>query len=122
MIKKYLFIRETGADSPTSGTPVLIGVASEEQIKEWKEKYKEGIYGVVSDGHIAYFRNPNRTDMNIAMSKASSDAALDMYEQFAKITKIGGSEELLTNDTMFLGLLFHFKNKMDGKKGQLVNL
>ena len=123
MIRKYLFIRNADAHNNGGETrALLIGVASEEQIKEWKEKYKGGIYCVENSGYIAYFQNPTRQHMNIAMSKASADAALDMYEMLAKLTKIGGAEEILTDDAMFFGLTSDLKTKMDGKRGILKNL
>ena len=123
MIKKYLFIRTADADGGGGGTTaLLIGEASPEQIKEWKEKYKGGIYQVANGGYVAYFQNPNRIHVNIAMSKSNNDAAFDMYETLAKLTKIGGSEELLTNDEFFYDLTLHLKTKIEGKKGQLKNL
>ena len=122
MIKKYLFLRAVDADAPTSGKAILIGVATPEEIKDWKAKYNGKAYSLEVDGHIAYFRNPNRTDMNISMSKASIEAPLDMYEMLAKLTKIGGSEDVLTDDDMFFGITQQLKVKMDGKKAILVNL
>jgi hypothetical protein len=109
-------------DTDTAVLISLIGQLTVDQIAELKTKYKAGIYAVIIDGHIGYFQNPNRIHMNISMSKASADAALDMYEMLAKLTMIGGSEVLLTDDAMFFGLTQHLKTKMDGKKGQLVNL
>src|ERR1700761_5814277 len=100
----------------------LIGQATAEQIKAWKEKYKDGIYAIQVDGYIAYFKNPNRHELNCAMSKASSDRALDMYEELTNLTFIGGSEEVLKDDQKFFGLVQQVKGKMDGKKATLVNL
>jgi hypothetical protein len=128
MIKKYLFIRNHDAHTDGGGGAALlteaklIGQATEAQITEWKEKYKGKIYGLQVDGHIAYFQNPSRVQMNIAMSKASTDTALDMYEMLAKLTKIGGSEAVLTDDEMFYGIGKQLKAKMDGKQAVLVNL
>ena len=100
----------------------LIGQATAEQIKAWKEKYKDGIYAIQVDGHIAYFKNPNRHELNCAMSKASSEAALDMYEELTSRTLIGGSEDVLNDDQKFFGVVQQVKVKMDGKKATLVNL
>lgn len=100
----------------------LNGQATPEQIQEWKNKYKQGIYAVEVDGHIAYFKNPSRHEMNCAMSKASVDAALDMYDELTQRTFIGGSEEVLNDDQMFFGLVQQVKVKMEGKKATLVNL
>jgi len=100
----------------------LIGQQSAEQIQQWKQQNKQGIYSIEADGHIAYFKNPNRHEMNCTMSKASLDAALDMYEELAKLTFLGGSEDLLNDDQMFFGLVQQIKVKLEGKKATLVNL
>lgn len=101
---------------------LLAGQASAEQVAAWKKQYPQGIYAIIADGHIAYFKNPNRHEMNCAMSKASVEAALDMYEDLAKRTLIGGSEEVLTDDQKFFGAVQQVKVKMEGKKATLVNL
>ncbi len=100
----------------------LIGQQTDEQVQKWKQQNKQGIYSIEADGHIAYFKNPNRHEMNCTMSKASLDAALNMYEELAKLTFLGGSEELLNDDQMFFGLVQQIKVKMEGKKATLVNL
>lgn len=101
---------------------ILTGQASPEQIAAWKKQYTQGIYALVVDGHIAYFKNPGRNEMNCAMSRASGTAALDMYDDLARRTLIGGSEAVLDDDQMFFGAVQQVKTKMEGKKAQLVNL
>jgi hypothetical protein len=100
----------------------LIGQATPEQIEAWKKQYTGGVYAIEVDGHIGYFKNPSRKELNYAMSKADRDAALDMFEQLAEITFIGGSEATIKNDELFFGLVQELKVKMDGKKAKLVNL
>ena len=100
----------------------LKGQATEAQIAEWKVKYKYGIYAIEVGGHIAYFKNPGRNELNCAMSKADRDRALDIFEELANVTFIGGSEELLSDDQMFIGVSQELKVKLDGKKATLVNL
>ena len=100
----------------------LVGVASDGQIAEWKAKHKYGIYAIEVDGHIGYFKNPGRNELNCAMSKADRDKALDVFEELAAITFIGGSEEILKDDQMFIGVSQELKVKLDGKKAKLVNL
>lgn len=100
----------------------LTGQATDAQIAEWKAKYKYGIYAVEVDGHVGYFKNPGRNELNCAMSKADRDRALDIFEELANVTFIGGSEELLRDDQMFIGLSQELKTKLDGKKAKLVNL
>ena len=56
------------------------------------------------------------------MSKAENERALDMYEELASLTFIGGSDELLRDDQMFIGVCQELKVKLEGKKAVLVNL
>lgn len=100
----------------------LVGQQTDEQIQAWKQQYKQGIYAIEIDNHIGYFKNPNRHEMNCTLSKASSDAALDMYEELARLTFLGGSEDVLNDDQKFFGLVQQVRTKMDGKKAKLVNL
>jgi hypothetical protein len=100
----------------------LKGQAPDAQIAEWKAKHKYGIYAIEVDGHVAYFKNPGRNELNCAMSKADRDKALDIFEELANVTFIGGSEEVLKDDQMFIGVSQELKVKLDGKKAKLVNL
>ena len=100
----------------------LTGQASNEQIAEWKAKYKYGIYALEVDGHVGYFKNPGRNELNFAMSKADSDKVLNVFEELAGVTFIGGSRELLEDDQMFIGISQELKIKLEGKKAKLVNL
>ena len=119
MYRKYY---SHGNDSNSGATTVLTGQATDVQIKEWKAKYKYGIYAIEVDGHLGYFKNPGRNELNCAMSKADRDKALALFEELANITFIGGSEELLNDDQMFIGVSQELKVKLDGKKAKLVNL
>jgi hypothetical protein len=106
----------------TNETTALTGQVSDTQIAEWKVKHKYGIYAIEVDGHIAYFKNPGRNELNCAMSKADRDKALDIFEELANVTFIGGREEVLRDDQMFIGVSQELKVKLDGKKATLVNL
>lgn len=68
-----------------------VGQASEKEIADWKAKYKAGIYSIEVEGHIGYFKNPGRQELNCAMAKADRDRALDIFEELAELTFIGGS-------------------------------
>ncbi len=98
------------------------GQATDPQIAEWKAKYKYGIYALEVDGHIGYFKNPDRNEFNFAMSKAESDKVLNVFEELASVTFIGGSRAILEDDQMFIGISQELKIKMDGKRAKLVNL
>lgn len=100
----------------------FIGIATDTQITDWKRQNPSGIYALVIDGHIAYFKNPNRHELNCAMSKMDKDQTLAVFESLAELTFLGGSELLLTDDQMFLGVCQQLKHKFEGKKAQLVNI
>jgi len=100
----------------------LIGQANGEQIQAWKSKYRYGIFAIETEGHVAYFKNPDRHDLNCALSKSERERVLSVYEELASITFIGGSENILTDDQMFIGASQELKVKLEGKKARLVNL
>ena len=100
----------------------LTGQVDEAQIEAWKKEHPGGIYALEVDGHVAYFKNPNRDEMNACMSLADKETALDMFEDLAEATFIGGSEETLTDNEKFFGVVGQLKVKMEGKKTILVNL
>ncbi len=100
----------------------LQGQATEQQIAEWKKKHKYGIYAIEAEGYVAYFKNPGRAELNCAMSRADREKPLDIYEELGRLTFIGGSEEILSDDQIFIGVCQEIKVKLDGKKAQLVNL
>jgi hypothetical protein len=100
----------------------LNGQVTDAQIAAWKAKHKYGIYAIEVDGHIGYFKNPGRHELNCALSKADKDKALEVFEELANVTFLGGSEAILTDDQMFIGVAQELKEKLDGKKATLVNL
>ncbi len=100
----------------------LQGQATDAQITEWKTKHKYGIYALEADGYIGYFKNPDRNEINFAMSKADNDKVLNVYESLASVTFIGGSKELLDDDQLFIGICQELKVKLEGKRAKLVNL
>jgi hypothetical protein len=108
-----------------AGKPVenqLDGQAAAEQINEWKAMHTGGIYAIESDGYIGYFREPTRHDVNKAYAHANDEKPLQGLEEFARLTFIGGSKEILRNDLLFLGAQKILKGKMGGTAGTLVNL
>jgi hypothetical protein len=100
----------------------LTGLATPEQLKKWKAENPAGIYGVECDGHIAYFREPTRQDVNAALSCASDNEPLAAIGKFMELTMIGGSGDVKTNDLLWLGVGQEVKHKMRGKEATLVNL
>lgn len=89
---------------------------------EWKATHKYGIYAIEVGGHIAYFKNPGRNELNCAMSKADREKALHIFEELANLTFVGGSKEVLLDDQLFIGASQELKTKLEGTKAKLVNL
>lgn len=121
-MKRY-FLFGPDATENTGGEQkvLLVGEVDAKQIGEWKAKYPLGIYQVVSEsGHVVYFRNPNRNEVNCALQKMKQP--LDPIIELASLTVLGGSTEAQTNDTMFLGILNKIKEKLDGQRAVLVDL
>lgn len=102
---------------------LLIGELNGEAIKALKAKHKIGIYKIETDnGHVGYFKNPNRQEVSCALAKASTENRLAHLEELAEITFIGGSEFLLTDDSTFFGITDHLNSKFNGIKAKLANL
>ena len=100
----------------------MIGQATADQVAAWKKSHKLGIYGVVTNGHIAYFRKPTRHDVNAALAEASNEKPLNVGEKFAELTFIGGSDAVLTDDALFLSAVKAIRSQMEGKEAEQVNL
>ncbi len=109
-------------DSNLSASAELKGQATDAQIAEWKGRYKHGIYSLEVDGHIGYFKNPDRNEINYAMSKADNDKVLNVFEALASVSFVGGSKDLLEDDQLFVGICQELKVKLEGKRAKLVNL
>jgi hypothetical protein len=110
---------------PTSNKAeaVLKGQATDIQINKWKEEYKKGIFAVTSEGgHIGYFRNPERGDINAALAAADAEKPMAIIEKLAELLWLGGSDEVLKDDEIFSGVALQLRKKLDGVKAKLVNL
>lgn len=108
----------------TNTTAALTGQVEDNQIAAWKKSHPQGIYGVAAGGHIAYFKKPTRNEVNCAFSVKNRENAqpLDVVEEMATLTYLGGSEEVLKNDSLFLGASVLIREAMDGVTAKLVNL
>lgn len=105
---------------------ILIGKVDDKVIKEWKDKYTAGIYQLIvedkGEEHVAYFRNPDIDDLNLAAGCATKEKPLDYFKALIAETKIGGSEEVTKRTPLFLSLIETMKEKIDGKKGTILDL
>ena len=101
----------------------LIGQISPEEIAELKKKNPSGLYSVEVNGHIAYFKMPNRQVINCAMSQITKESQpLDYFESIAKDTKVGGSDAILEDDLMFMELVEQLKDIITFNNSKLVKL
>lgn len=98
----------------------IIGLATDTQIKEWKEKHIS-LYHIKVGDHIAYFRNPEIADMNIAMSQTTPDSQLAYFQAIFRETKIGGSDAIANEPKLLMGFVEKVKEKLEGEKAELVN-
>lgn len=102
----------------------LIGEVAENQIAVWKKQHKD-VFSIEVEGHIGYVRGFDRATMKYALSqlsiKANDKEQTISAEKIINIGEIGltncwlgGSDEILTNDRLFIaaamqvGELFDF--------------
>ncbi len=78
----------------------LNGAATEKQIAEWKEKHGK-IFTTTADGHIGYFRKPNRRELSYALSMQNKP--LEMTESLLKSCFVGGSRVFIDDLEYSLG-------------------
>ncbi len=79
----------------------LIGKASAEQIAEWKAKHKK-VHAIEVDGHIGYVKSPGRIEMSHASTVGLNDP-IRFNEALLNDCWLGGSDEIKTDDDLFLG-------------------
>ena len=99
-----------------------IGQATEEQISKWKKENKLGVYFIVVDDKVGYFKRPNRLEINRALSVAKGDMPMASVEEMANLTWLGGCEELLTDDLYYLNVMNGVKQVLEGYNALVGNL
>jgi hypothetical protein len=100
------------------------GEVTEAQIKKWKTETKLGIYAVPlkKSKLIVYFRNPDLNDLNCAYAKTDWSRQLDKWRELADVTYLGGNEEVLTNDRLFISIVPYLQEAAQGEEAEMVNL
>ncbi len=98
----------------------LNGVATEEQIATWKEKYSE-IFAVTVDSHIVYLKKPDRKTLSFASNIGTKDP-IKFNEILLNNCFIGGSEEVKTNDSLFLSVSTKLSELIEVKEAEMVKL
>lgn len=98
----------------------LIGQATPEQIEEWKKKYGK-VSAIIVDGHIAYFKKPDRKTLGYASSIGTKDP-IKFNETLMNNCFIGGSDEIKKDDDLFLSASSKLGDLIQIKDAELVNL
>jgi len=98
----------------------LTGQATPEQVSEWKKKHGK-VSAIIVDGHIAYFKKPDRKTLGYASSIGTKDP-LKFNEVLMNNCFIGGSEAIKTDDDLFLSASSKLANLINIKEAELVNL
>ncbi|MCX6232616.1 MAG: hypothetical protein NTZ33_13855 [Bacteroidetes bacterium] len=78
----------------------LTGQVTKEQIEIWKKKYGQ-VNGIIVSGHICYLKPVDRKTLSFASSVGAKDP-LKFNEVILDNCWLGGSEEIKTDDTLFL--------------------
>lgn len=95
----------------------LLGEATPEQIKEWKDKWGK-VFKYEVDGKIAYLRPVDRDTYSLAASKVATSPA-KFNEIVIERIWLGGAPELKKEDSYYFGLIDFVEELMAKKKGSL---
>lgn len=101
-------------------TKELIGQATPEQITEWKNKFGK-VSAIIVDGHIGYFKKPDRKTLGYASSVGTKDP-IKFNEVLMNNCFIGGSEAIKKDDDLFLSASAKLGDLISIKEAELVNL
>lgn len=91
--------------------------ASAEQITAWKSQYGE-FFGIVIEDKVCYLKKPDRKTLSFA-SQVGSDP-MKFNEVILKNCWIGGDEEILIDDSLFLAASSKLDQVIEFKKAELV--
>jgi len=98
----------------------LIGEATAEQIKAWKEKYKT-IYAIEVKGHVCYVKAVDRLILSLVMSVVSANP-LEANETIFNNCWLGGSEDIKTDDELYCSAIMKMGELIDLKSATLKKL
>lgn len=97
----------------------LVGQVTKEQVEAWKLQHGK-VFGIKVDGHICYLRTPDRKTLSYAASVGSKDV-IKFNEILLNSCWLGGSEEIKTNDTLFLSASGKLAELIEVKEAELLN-
>lgn len=92
-------------------------IATPEQIAEWKAQHGEFFHITVED-KICYLKKPDRKTLSFA-SQAGTDP-MKFNEVILKNCWLGGNEEIITDDSLFLAVSSKLDQVVEFKKAELV--
>lgn len=101
----------------TTNVAVSEKTATPEQLAAWKTQYGE-FFGIVIEDKVCYLKKPDRKALSFA-SQVGSDP-MKFNEVILKNCWIGGDEEILTNDSLFLAASSKLDQVIEFKKAELV--
>lgn len=91
------------------------------QIAKWKQEHSSVFKYISEDGKEAYFRTPERSEIEAANSVAA-EKPIQSNAILAKATFLGGDEEVINVDKYFFGLSTHLKKIIKKVEGELTEL
>lgn len=100
----------------------LKGQATPEQIATWKQEHG-AIYAVKVDGHVCYLKTPTRHILGFASAGSEGGKQGIKYNEILlKNCWVGGSEEMKTDDALFLSVSGKLNELLDIKEAELEKL
>lgn len=103
----------------------VIGQATAEQIKAWKDKHGDVFAIKVDDEdeqtHVCYLRTPKRKDLSAA-SVAGKVDPLKFNEVILRQCWLGGDETIRTDDRLFLAVSGKIPDIIEIGEAELVKL
>ena len=93
---------------------------TKEQIQEWKNQYKD-IFVISVEDKKVYLRTPDRKTLSYASTLATKDP-LKFNEVILNNCRLGGDEEIKTNDELFLAVSSKLPDLIQIKEATLEKL
>ena len=100
--------------------PKYKGEVNQEQIDAWKKQHGE-VKALIIDGHIGYLKKPDRKTIGYASTVGSKDP-IKFNEIILSNCWLGGSEDIKTDDSLFLSAGQVLADLIQVKEAELVNL
>jgi hypothetical protein len=100
--------------------PKYKGEVNQEQIDAWKKQHGE-VKALIIDGHIGYLKKPDRKTLGYASTVGSKDP-IKFNEIILNNCWLGGSEDIKTDDSLFLSAGQVLADLIQVKEAELVNL